>query len=70
MIRKLQYIENAVADGLTGTKRSDHITGILKALHWLPVITEHNRSLCCLFLNQYTGLGFKIDIFCWACEDR
>lgn len=54
MLRKLQQIENAFAGVPTGTKRSDHITGILKALHWLPVIREPNRSLCCLFLNQYT----------------
>lgn len=36
-IKKLQLIQNAAARVLTGTKRSDHITPILKSLHRLPV---------------------------------
>lgn len=30
-------MQGAVELLLAGTKRSDHITTILKALHWLPV---------------------------------
>jgi len=36
-IRRLQLIQNAAARLLTGSKRSDHITPTLAALHWLPV---------------------------------
>ena len=36
-ISGLQFIQNAAARLLTGTKRSDHISPILAALDWLPV---------------------------------
>ena len=37
LIAKLQRIQNAAARILTGTKRFEHITPILKALYWLPI---------------------------------
>ena len=37
LITKLQRIQNVVARMLTGTGRSEHITPVLKSLHWLPV---------------------------------
>jgi hypothetical protein len=39
LISKLQYVQNSAARLITFTKRYDHITPILKELHWLPV--EH-----------------------------
>ena len=36
-IRKLQLIQNAAARVLTNNKKVDHITPVLKSLHWLPV---------------------------------
>ena len=36
-IHRLQLIQNAAARLLTRTKRTDHITPVLAALHWLPV---------------------------------
>ena len=36
-ISKLQKLQNACARMVTGAKRKDHITPILKNLHWLPV---------------------------------
>ncbi|KAL2085012.1 hypothetical protein ACEWY4_020530 [Coilia grayii] len=36
-IKQLQLIQNAAARVLTRTKRSDHITPVLRSLHWLPV---------------------------------
>ncbi len=36
-ISKLQRIQNAAARMLTGTRKYDHITPVLKSLHWLPV---------------------------------
>lgn len=37
IIRQLQLIQNAAAWVLTKTKNVDHITLVLKSLHWLPV---------------------------------
>ena len=34
---KLQRIQNTAARLVMGLKRSDHVTLILKNLHWLPV---------------------------------
>ena len=36
-IKKLQAIQNCAARLVTRTKKYDHITPILKRLHWLPV---------------------------------
>ncbi|KAK7886598.1 hypothetical protein WMY93_026219, partial [Mugilogobius chulae] len=35
-LSRLQGVQNAAARLLTGTKRRDHITPVLKSLHWLP----------------------------------
>jgi hypothetical protein len=34
---KLQRVQNAAARLITGKKKSDHITPVLKELHWLPI---------------------------------
>ncbi|XDV31632.1 hypothetical protein PO909_002599 [Leuciscus waleckii] len=36
-LNKLQYIQNSAARLLTHTRTRDHITPVLKNLHWLPV---------------------------------
>ena len=36
-IKKLQHIQNIAARIVTRTRRSEHITPVLKQLHWLPV---------------------------------
>ncbi|CAL9690879.1 unnamed protein product [Knipowitschia caucasica] len=36
-LQKLQYIQNSAARLLTHTRSRDHITPVLKQLHWLPV---------------------------------
>ena len=36
-INKLQHIQNIAARIVTRTKRSEHITPVLKQLHWLPI---------------------------------
>ena len=35
--RKLQLIQNSAARLVTGSGRWDHITPVLRDLHWLPV---------------------------------
>ena len=37
LINKLQRIQNIVARLITGHGRCEHITPVLKSLHWLPV---------------------------------
>ena len=36
-IRRLQKVQNSAARLITGSKSSDHITPVLKQLHWLQV---------------------------------
>ena len=47
-INRLQKIQNSVADIVTRTSRSSHITPVLKSLHWLPVQYRINFKLCCI----------------------
>ena len=42
---KLQRIQNTAARLVTGSRRSDHITPILKDLHWLPVEERINFKI-------------------------
>jgi len=36
-LQRLQSVQNAAARLVTGTRRSEHITPVLRSLHWLPV---------------------------------
>ena len=42
---KLQRIQNIAARMITGTRSTDHITPILKNLHWLPVEARINFKI-------------------------
>jgi len=37
LLRRLQSVQNAAARLVTGAGRRDHITPVLRRLHWLPV---------------------------------
>jgi len=37
LLQRLQSVQNAAARLVTGTRRSDNITPVLRQLHWLPV---------------------------------
>ena len=37
LLRRLQSVQNAASRLVTGTRRCDHITSVLRQLHWLPV---------------------------------
>jgi len=37
LMRRVQSVKNAVARLLTGARRRDHISPVLRRLHWLPV---------------------------------
>ena len=42
---KLRRIQNTAARMITGARSSDHITPILKSLHWLPVKARTNVKI-------------------------
>jgi len=37
LLRRLQSVQNAATRLVTGARRCDHITPVLRQLHWLPV---------------------------------
>ncbi|KAL2097497.1 hypothetical protein ACEWY4_006704 [Coilia grayii] len=64
-IKQLQLIQNAAARVLTRTKRSDHITPVLRSLHWLLVSYRIDfKALLLVFksLNR-TGPNYLLDMF-------
>ena len=56
-IKQLQLIQNAAAQVLTRTKRSEHITPVLKSLHWLPVSYRIDFKVLLLVYKSLNGLG-------------
>uniref|UniRef100_A0A670HMU9 Reverse transcriptase domain-containing protein n=1 Tax=Podarcis muralis TaxID=64176 RepID=A0A670HMU9_PODMU len=55
--RKLQLIQNAAARLVTGSGRRDHITPVLKDLHWLPVSFRAQFKVLVLTFKALNGLG-------------
>ena len=45
LLNKLQRVQNVAARILTCTKTYDHVTPILKSLHWLPVKARVEHKL-------------------------
>ena len=58
-LRQLQLVQNAAARVLTKTKRADHITPVLKSLHWLPVCHRIDFKILLLVYKSLNGLGPK-----------
>ncbi len=58
-VRQLQYIQNASARILTRTRKSEHITPVLRSLHWLPVIFRIDFKVILLVYKSLNGLGPK-----------
>ena len=54
-ISKLQHIMNCAAHLITGTKKSEHITLVLKSLHWLPVHYRIQFKIICLVFKARHG---------------
>jgi len=55
LLRKLQSVQNATARLITGTRRSDHISPVLRELHWLPVRERVKFKVACLVRQSLTG---------------
>ena len=52
---RLQLVQNTAATVVTQTKRSDHITLILRELHWLPVEMCINYKILSLVYSCMNG---------------
>ena len=57
LLRWLQSIQNAAARLITGTWRRDHITLVLRDLHWLPVWRRVDYKLSLLVYKLLHGLA-------------
>ena len=53
-VRKLQYVQNSATRLLTGTRKHEHITPVLRDLHWLPV---HERICFKILLMTFKCLN-------------
>ena len=51
LLQRLQSVQNAAARLVTGVRRRDHITPVLRRLHWLPVRQRVNFKLA-VFVYQ------------------
>ena len=58
-VRKLQLVQNAAARVLTKTKKYEHITPILRSLHWLPVCQRIEFKVLLIVYKSLNGLGPK-----------
>ena len=56
LLRRLQAIQNAAARLVTGTRRREHITPVLRQLHWLPVQQLIEFKLTVLVYKAMNGL--------------
>ena len=57
LLRKVQSIQNAAARlvTVTGVRRCDHITPVLRQLHWLPVRQRVEYKVACLVHQSLAG---------------
>jgi len=54
---RLQSVQNAAARLVTGAKRSDHISPVLRQLHWLPVRQRVVFKIATLVHRSLSGLA-------------
>ena len=57
VIWKLQGVQNAAARMITGTCKFDHVTPILRELHWLPVAQRIQYKIAMLVTKCMRGLA-------------
>ena len=57
VLRKLQSIQNAAARLVTGAQRFDHITPVLRNLHWLPIRNRITYKVAMLVYKCLHGLA-------------
>ena len=57
IIHKLQRIQNSAARLVSGCRKYDHITPVLRDLHWLPVKQRIDFKILTLTYKALNGLG-------------
>ena len=57
LLDKLQLVQNNAARVISGTKKHDHITPVLRDLHWLPVRQRIIYKVCLLTFRALHGLA-------------
>ena len=57
LVRKLQLVQNMAARLVTGTPRGDHITPVLKSLHWLPISFRVKYKVLVITFKALHDLG-------------
>ena len=70
--QQLKRLQSAAVRLVTGTRRSDHITPVLKVLHWLPVRQRIQYKMAMLIykcLNERAPEYLVTDC-CWAGNRR
>jgi len=55
LFRRLQSVQNAAARLITGTRRQDHITLVLRDLNWLPVRRRVDYKQALLVISHCTA---------------
>jgi len=56
-MNRLQSVQNAAARLVTGIRRSDHISPVLRQVHWLPV-RQHVHFNVAMFVHQsFSGIS-------------
>ena len=56
-LHKLQRVQNMAARMITGTRKRDHITPVLKSLHWLPVEQRIKFKVLLMTFKALRGLA-------------
>ena len=56
-LNRLQLIQNHAARIITRTKKFDHISGVLKTLHWLPIKARIDYKVLLLVFKCLVGIG-------------
>ena len=57
LLNKLQKIQNASAKLILGGKKNDHVTGLLKELHWLPLSQRYAFKILLFVFKTLNGNG-------------
>ena len=57
LIDRLQNVQNCAARLVTGSKKYDHITPIMKQLHWLPINQRIIYKVALITYKAFNGLA-------------
>jgi len=59
LVQRLQAVQNAAARLNTGIRRCDHITPVLRQLHWLPVWQRLEFNMASLVYKSLNALSLR-----------